>query len=225
MGNYINSLASAFDIVEDAHFFGKKIVASEREALAKSIASQQGLDGSYAGMFAPTPADFKNGIKLFTGEVIRSGASLRHVSGEEACRALLLLNSKSATVKNALKTATDGMREALDRGRQRGGNLFCCGTCDPSLWRHITAGGLRGEDEWLDKGTKALRMHQNGKGEWRRFPFFFTLLALLEQDSKPALAEMRYAAPRCERYLSVAPRSNVVAVRRRAVCERVLNRL
>ena len=219
------SLSRTADSVAESFFFNQPFEAATAEEIANWIAARQGLEGSYSGMFAPTAADFRDGIRNFTGEAIRSGAALRHVSGEQACRALLLLNSKSIAAKEALVKATNGMREALDRGRLRGGNFFCCGTCDPSLWRHITAGGLRGEEDWLGKGMKALRALRDNEGEWRRFSFFDTVHALIEIDSKEARAERKYAAPRCERYLKSARGSTVMTIRRRAVCERALGQI
>lgn len=175
-------------------------------------------------MFAPTPAELKGGIRLFTGERIGPSASLRHVSGEEACRALILLNSPSNEAQAALERATAGMRQALKRAKGVKKHFFCCGTCDPALWRHISAGGLTGEDDWIAKGMRALRAHRDGAGKWRRFQFFFTLLALSELDSSAARQEMNYAGAICERYLKHAPRSGVTSERRRAVVERVLAR-
>lgn len=219
---YPTSLARTVDSVNEDFFFGKSVSLQQREEVALWIAGQQGLPGAYANMFAPTTYDIKNGIRLFTGEMLASSAALRHISGEEASRALILLNSRSNEIKAALARATDGMLSALERAKQSKRDFFCCGTCDPSLWRHITAGGLQGAEEWLVRGMKALKAHRDGNGRWRRFPFYFTLLALSDIDLPSATQEMRYTAKVCERCLVRVRTSDPFAHRREIVLERVL---
>jgi len=217
-----DSLGRTLDSVNEALYFNQKISAIAREEASLWIAKRQGLPYAYADMFAPTDADLKNGIRLFTGERLGPSASLRHVSGEEACRALLLLGAKSGAVKSALKSATAGMLAALERADQAGRDMFCCGTCDPSLWRHITAGGLPGAERWLARGMKVLKAHRDGGGKWRRFPFFYTLLALSEIDLPAAMSEMRYTASVCERFLARSQRPSPYTTRRRRLVELVL---
>ncbi|MFC1800260.1 hypothetical protein ACFL2Z_05080 [Candidatus Eisenbacteria bacterium] len=107
------SLARTLDAVNEALFFGKHIPRSESRRVAVWIASRQGLPKSYAGMFAPTPGDFANGIRLFTGERISSGAATGHILGEEACRALLLLKNGSRDAREALALASRSMDSRL----------------------------------------------------------------------------------------------------------------
>ena len=75
-------------------------------------------------MFAPTPADFARPIRLFTGEPISTRAATSHILGEEACRALLLLDVKSKDVRGALVRATrtmDGRLKEADTQSPRPG--------------------------------------------------------------------------------------------------------
>lgn len=118
------SLAGTLDAVGDALFFGRRIPQSEARRVARWLAGRRGLEGSYAGMFAPTSRDFKNGIKLFTGERISSGAATGHILGEEACRALLLLDADLPEAQEALARATRSMDRRLgqsEAGRGRRG--------------------------------------------------------------------------------------------------------
>jgi hypothetical protein len=219
---YTNSLSKTVDSVNEDFFFNRSTSAANRVEVAAWIAARQGRPGSYADMFAPTAADVKNGIKLFTGETVAPSASLRHVSGEEACRALILLKPKSKAVKDALKRATDGMLSRLAGNESKPNGMFCCGTCDPALWRNIVVGGLPGTERWLINGLKALKAHRDNRGKWRRFPFFYTLLALSEIDLPAALDEIKYVSPTCETYLTKAKSPGTTSERRRAVVERVL---
>lgn len=217
-----NSLAATLDGVHDALFFGKQLGSKERTEVARWIAARQGLVRSYAGMFAPTDYDFAHWPRLFTGEELKSNASTAHILGEEACRALLLLGVKTKPVGQALSVAMANFSARLNQSMPRRSGIFCCGTCSVALWRQLAAGGLDDPEQRLANGLKHLKKMRDGKGRWKRFPFHYTLLALSDLDSKPALAEMRYAAPSAERSLKRDRGKDKYARRRRSVMERVL---
>ena len=107
------SLAGTIDAVSDALFFGRGIPRNEARRVAIWLAGRQGLPGSYAGMFAPMSRDYAEGIRLFTGERISSRAATGHILGEEACRALLLLDTDVAEARAALVLATQSMDDRL----------------------------------------------------------------------------------------------------------------
>lgn len=215
------SLAATVDIVNEAYFFGKTLKKSQREQIAQWIASRQGLPGSYARMFAPTAYDFKRGIRLFTGERMTSGAAIGHILGEEACRTLILMKSSDRKVKDALQRATRGMMSFLNRPRRNIGH-YCCGTCTGAYWRHLIVGGLNNNKRRLAAGIRLLKSCRNNEGSWRRFPFFYTLLALHEMNFPAARAELNYAAPHCEKYLTYARKDGKYSMRRRMLAQRVL---
>lgn len=224
---YVSSLARTLDALNEAFFAGRSLPRSKRMEVAKWIAGRQGKPGSYADMFAPTQTDYREGIKLFSGERIRSGAATGHILGEEACRALILLDVRVAKVNDALSRATLGMTRRLESAEACGAvrGTFCCATCTCSLWRHLAVGGLKDSERRLASGLKTLKSHRLGNGRWKRFPFYYTLLALSEMDIPSATAEMRYAAPACERSLRRSPRDDRFARRRRLLIERVLERV
>lgn len=115
------SLGGTIDAVNDGLFFGRRIPRNEARRVAVWIAGRQGLAGSYAGMFAPTPRDYAEGIRLFTGERISSGAATGHILGEEACRTLLLLNTDVAEARAALVRATLSMGNRLNQAESARG--------------------------------------------------------------------------------------------------------
>src|SRR6266498_2681342 len=86
-----NNLANIIDSVNDAFFWNRDIAKNERLAIARQIADRQGQRGAYADTFALFDHERRDGIRLFTGEPTKSAAA-RHIAGEEACRALRLLN-------------------------------------------------------------------------------------------------------------------------------------
>jgi hypothetical protein len=87
------SLAATVDEVNESFFFGRSLPLATRRKVATWIGGRQGLAGSYAGMPAPTQQDFAEGIRVFTGESVPSRVGTAHVLGEEACRALILLDA------------------------------------------------------------------------------------------------------------------------------------
>src|SRR5215471_11822749 len=192
------SLSQTVDAVSAAYFDGRTLAAAERGRAARWIAGRQGLPGAYGDMFAGFPSERSKGVVLFTGERIAS-ASARHILGEEAARALRLLRVRDRGVGRALASADEGMMRCLVRASQgpRGDNpgLFCCGKCSVGLWRNLLSGGLDRREERLRRGAGHLRSMRDGEHGWRAFPFWYTVLALSEMDSREATAELTHAAP------------------------------
>jgi len=219
-----DSLALTLDAVNEAFFYNRSISENEKTQVARWIADRQGKPGAYASMFAPTESDFAKGVRLFTGERFHSRAGTAHILGEEACRALILLDIQDSDVRSALDHASQGIMSRLKSSEDTYGisGFYCCGTCTPSLWRHLAAGGLEDGESRLEAGIKLLKQYRDGKGKWRRFPFYYSLLAISELDLPSAIEEMRYVSPVCERYLKRTNQGNGYTKRRRLLAEKVL---
>jgi hypothetical protein len=220
------SLADTLDHLNEAFFYERDIPREAKAEAARWIAGRQGLEGAYHGMFAPTEADMQNPILLFSGEEVSSRAGKRHILGEEASRNLLLLRASETEVQNAWRRANASMLLQLQNYEVpiRLQGMYCCGTCSTAYWRNITAGGLDRQEERLKTGMEALRSHRQGDGQWRSFPFYHTLLALLEMDLPSAQEEMRYAAPGLEKKLKGLKGEDKYARRRKEIAERVLGK-
>src|SRR5262245_21941363 len=222
------SLSQTVDAIHAAHFDGRAVGAAERARAARWIAARQGLAWSYGGTFAGFPSERSKGIVLFTGERITS-ASARHVLGEEASRALRLLRVRDRSVSRALDAADEGLMRCLARfagdPQHRNPGLYCCGKCSVGLWRNLLAGGLDRREERLQSGASHLKTMRDGKRGWRKFPFWYTVLALTEMDSSEATRELKYVAPVLERAASRAVPSALYARRRHELAARALNRL
>jgi hypothetical protein len=221
------SLSRTVDAINAAHFEGRTLAAAERSQAARWIVARGGLPGSYAGTFAGFPSE-RSGIVLFTGERIAS-ASARHILGEEASRALRLLRVRDRGVTHALEAADEGLMRCLTRAAEdpRNGNpgLYCCGKCSVGLWRNLLAGGLDRREERLRRGALHLRSVRDGESGWRKFPFWYTVLALGEMDSREAKTELKYAAAELERTANRAAPRTVYARRRQKLAVRTLNSL
>jgi hypothetical protein len=223
-----SSLSQTVDAINAAHVEGRTLAAADRGQAARWIAARQGLPGSYGGTFAGFPDERSRGIVLFTGERIAS-ASARHILGEESSRALRLLQVPDRRVTGALKAADGGLLACLARAaedpRRRNPGLYCCGKCSVGLWRNLLAGGLDRQEERLRSGALHLRSMRDGEHGWRRFPFWYTVLALSEMDNREAKAELKYAAPALERTARRAVPSALYAKRRHELAVRTLKSL
>lgn len=220
------SLASTLNNLNYAFFFKKEISKSEKEKVALWISSRQGLKGSYSNMFAPTDDDFKNKIKLFTGEKIISNLAISHILGEESLRALKLLDVKVDNVSKSLVNATNGLKKYLDLNKNYLDKygFYCCGKCSVSLWRNIASGGLNDYENILDKGIKTLKSLRDNNGKWKRFPFFYTILFLSEVNLPSAKEELKYTLNYCERILKhrISPFDKIKEIRKTLI-ENILN--
>jgi hypothetical protein len=222
-----SSLSQTVDAVNAAYLDGRTLTAGERRDAANWIAGRQGLPGAYGGTFAGFPSERAKGIVVFTGERI-AHASARHILGEESSRALRLLGVREGSVSRALAAADEGMMRCLARASEKGQDnpgLYCCGKCSVGFWRNLLSGGLDRRDERLQRGAMHLRTMRDGKGGWRRFPFWYTVLALSEMDSSEAKAELKYAAPVLKRTASRAAPSAGYARRRHELAVRALKSL
>ena len=229
------SLAATVDALSDAFFHTRVLSVAQRRAAASWIASRQGLPGSYAGAFAATAKDAREGYRLFTGERVSPGPGAAHIISQEACRALRLLDVRDPQVQTALAQGSRGLLAPLcdsvkrpvrqsASGMRLLPGMVCCMKCSCALYRHLVCCADEHAD-FLALGVKAIHAHRNGTDGWRGWPFHYTLLTLLEIGTPPATEELSFAAPRCKTELAKRPsKSNIYSQRRRLLMERVLAR-
>lgn len=214
---YPDSLGDTIDAINTALFERAPLPALTWAAAASWLADRQGLPGAYADMFTPTHLDYALGMLTFTGEPVTSRAAIGHVLGEEACaaltrlavdsedmrRALDTLGADPAEVRAALARANQGMDRRIHASQSEPGwmGIYCCGTCTAALWRRLNAQTAQQGADTLDQGLAALRHQRDGVGRWKRFPWYYTVLALAEMPHPQARAELRYASALIERTL------------------------
>lgn len=230
---YPDSLGDTLNALNAALFYGQPISQVERSEAARWVASRQGLPRSYAGMFAPTAYDYSFGTLTFTGEPVVSAAGTAHLLSEEACRVLYRLGVQdllevSAALHSARRAILRRMQDSEPMGLWSG--VYCCSTCSVALWRHLGSTGLPEDQRRLDHGMYELKRCRDGKGRWKRYPFYYTLLALSELDPVLVRGEVEYALPAIERALRRVEKSDSAAEtehdrRRRIVMGRLLERL
>ena len=219
-----HSLSITLDRINERHFLGKSFDRIEAERALDWLAGRFGTESAYAGTFGVTEQDSRSKRHTFTGERLQS-ASLRHIHAEETCRAIILLNRRVGRDRlpelEAATTLLLGCFEAAhSKGKPRG--TFCCGPCTVALWRHLAVGGLGDYARHLDEGIGVLASHEDGAGAWRRFPFYYTLLAMSEVDTPNARRAVLYALPECDRRLKSIRRNPPFGDRRYGLLSRIL---
>jgi hypothetical protein len=194
------SLVKTTDNINNKLLMGEAISPVESLEAARWITCQQGKKGSYRGFPAPTPSDFEQGIRTFTGEKLEC-ASARHILGQEAARAVWLLGRQDASLLEAYHQYTRWMQD--ETGFQQDGT-FCCGKCTLAFWRHYGVGDFPHKQERLNRGLQAMKAMRLGDGKWRLYPFFYAIYTLLSLDLEATRAELAYARPAMEKYLKHA---------------------
>lgn len=228
-----DSLSRTLEQIQQALFYDFPLLDEQRYEAARWLAGRQGLRGSYIGMFAPTAYDMVCDLQTFTGEPLRSDASIAHILSEEALAALFRIAPDLPEVHPAIDRARRvlfaRMEESQPEGRWSG--FYCCGRCSAALWRHLASSGHIDDYRRLENGLLALQKLRDGEGRWKRFPYYYTLLALSEIDLPVVRQEAQYAMPGIEKLLKRAERTMAAREetelerRRRMIMGRVLEKV
>jgi hypothetical protein len=213
----VTSLAATLDGFNEMVFYGRPLPQSG-EAVAW-IASRQVKSGVQAGMFVPTDDDYREGVTLFTGEKLRTKLAARSVLTAEAARALMLAGEESTEIQDALARAN---RWLFGQCFSRSCTVGECAHSTVGLMRYLAVAKLDDAEQRLDRHVNALSEHRDGKGRWKRFPFYYTLLALTEIALPAIIAELRYAAPACTRALARMMEDDRFSSRRRVILQKAL---
>jgi hypothetical protein len=215
---YSESLSRTIDVANDALIAGRAIPVNERGELVEWLLKRQVASGRNVGAFAPTAEDLAHGARLFTGEPLRTKLSTWNVLTAEAARLLILLGGDH-----------DRVREAIDRAASwLDVSCFVASDCVVGECAHSFVSHLRFcsaaevGPAVLVRRLNVVREQRDGAGRWRRFPFYYTVLALSEIPGEAAKSELRYAVPACERVLSRGAKDVVYGARRKALVERVI---
>lgn len=219
-----DSLAATLDALNQVFFTGGRIARGDRVVLANWLASRIGLPDSYEAMPAPTEVDLRGRPRLFTGEGMDSRGGAACKLGNEACRALILLEVRSPRVQGALERAEQGMAARLASPDSGQAGRYCCGSCSVAVWRHLAVGGLDHQEARLAAGLARLSERLQPDGSWEGAPFWYASLALTEIELPQATRILRHAAAAYERAVR-KPAQDMYALRRQEVARRALARV
>jgi len=184
------------------------------------VLSRQVMAGRRRGMFQPLPADFAEGVRLPTGEKLKTKLATWNVLGHEAVRALHLLAPEDAQVKQAVARALSTFRQ--DCYAQQHCAIGECAHSGISYMRLLLSSGTSEEQVWIEAELEMLRSHRLSTGRWRQFPFYYTLHVLLELPGDAARDELNHAVPACLHVRDRIDPPQSVTARRSDIVERVL---
>jgi hypothetical protein len=224
-----DSLSQTINQAYHAELFQIKISKEEKEATVSWMLNRAGQPGSYSGLSAPTKSDFKLGATMFTGEKITSGAATAHILGEDALSIISRWKLADKALQRDIASLSSQWSLKMDENERQQGKpmgMFCCGKCSLAYWRGLLAGTMPRAQERLSQGLKLLQADRDGKGRWKRFPFYNTLWVLGEIPDPKAIKELHYAAPSMERFLKRTSSSDQqFDLRNRKIIEGILSQL
>jgi hypothetical protein len=220
------SLGDTINRIYHAELFGQNISSKDKKELTEWMLDRAGQKGSYSGLSAPTLSDFKQGATLFTGEKLTTGASTAHILGEDALSIMHRWNITDTSLQSAFSKLEFQWREKMNENEKLQGSpmgMFCCGKCSLAYWRGLIAGTMEKGEERLSKGLEILHSLRDGKGRWRRFPYYNTLWVLGQLPIPSAKKELQYAKAGMESFLKRSLSSqDPVDLRKRKILEALL---
>jgi hypothetical protein len=210
----LNGLAGAF-------FIQQPVPPVLCEETATLIVSRQQKTGTNAGFFIPFTAEAGAEVMLFSGEKLHTDFARNHAMMIEAARLLKLLAVENHGSPHAVQLAYHRMQEACY-------SSFCtrgeCKALTMAFLRFLLVEGGEGTTALLEEFLTRLSSHRDGKGKWKGFPFYFTLLVLTEIPDPFSTSELLNSASACEKLRSLNLDPDPVSKRRLEILTRALER-
>jgi hypothetical protein len=214
------SLARTIDAANEELFFGRCIGEPGMRRVVDWLLPRQVPSGRWAGAFTPSAQDLQRGVRVFTGERLRTKWGTWNVLTAEAARLLILVGGEDARVRKAVHQAEAWLRHTCFASRH-----CAAGECAHAMVSYarleIVAEALACTPRDSVGFLYTLSQRRDGTGRWTRFPFYYALLTLLESRSEAARSELRYALPACERVRRRTAGDKAYVTRRHEVIERV----
>ncbi|MBU0596241.1 hypothetical protein KJ567_06125 [Candidatus Bipolaricaulota bacterium] len=215
------SLGRTIERVEERLVAGDETLPQERVAeVVEWLLARQSTSGRRRGMFQPLADDVDSGVRLATGERLRTRLATWNVLSHEAVRLLRRLAPNDEDVQQATVRALSTFRQHC-YARQHCA-IGECAHSAISYLRLLASIEDPGDRVWIDAELATIRRHRLATGRWKRFPFYYTLLALLALPGGTARAELQHAVPACLRVRHRTDPPQPDLARRSDVVERVL---
>jgi hypothetical protein len=213
------NLSATLDATADAFFNQRPISPEIRQEIASLIISRQCQSGKDNLAFLPFAAESENPLRLYTGEELKTDFARSHILLIESTRILTLLELDNHAVAQSIQAATKHMaRMCYSRFCTKGE----CKVLTIEYMRLLALDRTSETEEQISNHLARLSAERDGKGRWGGFPFYFTLLMLLDFYHPQAIQELQYSAPECRKIQSQNWPSNPFSTRRQAILEKVL---
>jgi hypothetical protein len=215
------SLTRTIDAVSEAIFLGQPIPDDLRVDILALLIYRQIQTGSNSGFFHPLTPESGFPSRLFTGEQLHTQLARRHIQLIEAARLLRLLSRDDLSAANPIKLAELRMDTMCY-------SKFCatgeCKSISIAYMRYLATCAQNDEPDRLSHFLAHLAAHRDGKGAWRGFPYFYTLLALTEIASSISGDEIQYAVGSFENRLARFHSIEAYTMRRQSILLKTLTR-
>jgi hypothetical protein len=215
------SLIDTVDACSAEFFSGKTSKRSLCKDLAAMLISRQVVSGSNSGFFLPYAAEPRNETRLFTGETLRTQLASQHLPLIEITRLLRLLAVEDDASIRSIQLAEQRMRRMCY-------SSFCssgeCRALTIAYMRYLAVQGSDQSAERLSQFLETLKTHRDGKGSWRGFPYFYTLLMLSEISLSSATSELDYSRPSLEKLARQSKPDGSYTKRRQTIIDSILTR-
>ena len=177
-------------------FNGGSYTPSENVILTRWILAHQNRNKGF--IFYPTQADRENDIRLFSGEKPKTKFLADNAVELETLRILALIQPEALEVQQVLQKANERLfRLCFANGCTQGE----CAHASIAFMRYLTAYDVEGSSDKLGQTLEVLKQKRSGDSKWHGFPFFFTLLWLIELPYSFAYNELSYAHDYCKQLL------------------------
>ncbi len=215
------SLAATLDSAADALFYQKPIPAGLRKDLATLLINRQVQSGSNSGFFIPFTAESATESRLFSGEQLNTEFARRHIQLIEAARVLKLLAMDITAAARSIQIADRRMNTMCY-------SKFCskgeCKSVTIAYMRYLTSSGISDSASRIKPFLTSLVSHRDGKGKWKGFPYFYTLLMLSEVDDPLATQELQYAVSAFPKQPGLLLSTDPISRRRQAILTHAFSR-
>jgi hypothetical protein len=215
------SLTEALETISEALFFEQPIPVELRQDVIALLVSRQVQVGPDCGFFIHFNTESGPPSRLFSGEQLHTEFARRHIQLIETARILQRLAHADPPVAGAIERAESRM-EAMCYSK------FCatgeCKTISVAYMRYLASCDQNGNTGRLSAFLANLVAHHDGKGAWKGFPYFYTLLLLIEATSPMADEEIQYAAASLEKRLPRFHATQPYSRRRQIIIHKILSR-
>ena len=211
----LDSLEEAILLLERSRISDDAI---DYEQVVDFITGQQIRYGRDAGVFVESRNVSHSKSRVYTGEKLQTHLAAKNILTIESARAIVISNS----ISQAAHTSIALVDNWLDR--QCFSDFCATGECKHSSVAFMRYLNASGRSERVERMLTQLTKYRDGKGGWKGFPYFFTLLALSEINSSLADDELNYTLEFVEMRFRRSRTEEPYNSRRQEILYRVLNR-
>lgn len=196
MQEKLNSMVCFLDFLNQQAWSQNFILSSQRKQYLFDLMQLFTGEFRYFG-FNFAEEDIRKGVRLFTGERVHTQLGINTILSLEIARQFHLLDGFSLETGEILSEIDQRLLSVCFV--KDNCTLGECALGMLAFWRYLLVSGWPDREQRIQKFLDNLRKNRDGSGRWTQFPFYFSLVVLLETDLKQADDELFYALQACQR--------------------------